>query len=430
MSLPWIGIIILDVWLLWMIGKWVYHTFFLDKGGKKRLLVSKMLHQFKHKRQWDRDELSEEQLTELAALTTEAEELLKEKAGVRKIEKWMKESGKRWHGLLKHKSGHAARETVEVLIVVIGVVMGLRGLYLQPFKIPTGSMQPTLFGIHFEHDSDAEVPAWPMRVLDGVNYSRRYVDVTAAEDCQIVGMGEKKRLPVVGFFLPQCVIETSDGRNHVVPGKKVNVFQYLQQEYGRQYPEIGDHRRFQGPFEYKAGDAIARGYFQLGDHLFVDRVSYHFREPERGDIVVFITDGVVERGYKMSGRYYIKRLVGLPGEKLQIRDRRLYVMEPGQTEFRLVGDADHPAFERIYSMKGGNRGYSHIGDEDEIFELGPDEYFMMGDNSENSQDSRYWGIVKRDEIVGRAFVVYWPFLRRWPLPDRMPALDFPSTPTR
>ena len=66
----------------------------------------------------------------------------------------------------------------------------------------------------------------------------------------------------------------------------------------------------------------------------------------------------------------------------------------------------------------------------DVFTLDDDEYFMLGDNSENSQDSRFWGIVPRQNIVGRANLVYWPFSRRWGFTDNIEPENFKSLPTK
>ncbi len=306
------------------------------------------------------------------------------------------------------------KESVELLVVVFGVVAGLRALFLQPFKIPTGSMQPTLYGIHFIHNRETEVPSAPKRALDYANYSRRYVDETAAST-GVIAMGElKRRNP---YLLFPTTSFSHDQKSYTFPGAPANVVQYL--PWPRD-PEIGRPNEFM-PIE--EGQNLASGYLMLGDHLFVDRVSYNFREPRRGDIVVFVTDNLrtVDRR-RLSGRYFIKRLVGLPGDTLRLSNRKLYVKRPGESEFTVVDEKMHPAFGRLYSGKGGYRGYVHPKREYgaqylltpiDTFTLEDDQYFMMGDNSANSQDSRYWGPVPRSSIVGRAFLVWWPFTRRW-----------------
>ena len=71
-------------------------------------------------------------------------------------------------------------------------------------------------------------------------------------------------------------------------------------------------------YDFKKGDVLFSGHLELGDHLFVDRLRFNFTEPQRGDITVFVTDGITDfRGNSLRGRFFfIKRLVGLPGDEL------------------------------------------------------------------------------------------------------------------
>ena len=133
-----------------------------------------------------------------------------------------------------------------------------------------------------------------------------------------------------------------------------------------------------------SGDSM-EATLHTGDNLIVDKLSYHFREPERYEIIVF--------PYRYeSDTYYIKRIVGLPGDKVQIRDGYLYING-----------------ERSEEQYGLERMNSAGIAAEEIF-LGEDEYFVLGDNRNNSSDSRdpSVGVLKREEIIGRAWVRIWP----------------------
>ncbi len=107
-------------------------------------------------------------------------------------------------------------------------------------------------------------------------------------------------------------------------------------------------------------------------------------------------------------------------ETLKIVDNKLHVKSPGAAEFHPVTDFDITTFNRIYSGKGGYHGHlprGRLASGLEV-EIPKDSYFMLGDNSSHSSDSRYWGFVPRRNIVGRALLVFWPFSRRWGLVDR------------
>lgn len=121
-----------------------------------------------------------------------------------------------------------------------------------------------------------------------------------------------------------------------------------------------------------------------GERVLVAKFLYRFSEPHRGDIVVF--------RYPIDNRKnLIKRVVGLPGEKIEITQGRVFVNgEP------LVGEL----FQRTYYDIGYYGQGAHV--------VPKGHYFVLGDNSENSDDSRFWGYVPRKNILGRAFLVYWP----------------------
>ncbi len=335
--------------------------------------------------------------------------------------------------LRTHRKG-AMREFIEMFVIVCGVVGGARALFIQPFKIPTGSMQPTLFGINFTPlDSPLDFN-WCERLINYVDYSHRYVDITIAEDGYIHLETIKTRNPFL--FFPTTTVSIG-AREYKLPGDTNTVLRYIGDYWNNHNASEEDTGFFSRVCYYKKGQVLARGYLELGDHLFVDRLRYNFFEPQRGDITVFVTDGIRDKnGDSLRGKFFIKRLVGLPGDELRIKDHQLYVKQPGQEQFTVVDDTYHRAFSRLYSARGGYHGYTnpqlnsclYLCTPESTFSLGKDEYFLMGDNSQNSQDSRFWGAVRRRNIVGRANFVYWPFSRRWGFADGADPLDFP-TPT-
>ena len=128
-----------------------------------------------------------------------------------------------------------------------------------------------------------------------------------------------------------------------------------------------------------------------GDNLIVDKISYRFKDPERFDIIVFPFH------YDYSKEtYYIKRIIGLPGETVHIdEDGTIYIN--GKTLKESYGNL---------IIEADRRGVAA-----EPVTLGDDEYFVLGDNRNNSSDSRMEmvGNIKRSEIIGRAWVRIWPF---------------------
>ena len=128
-----------------------------------------------------------------------------------------------------------------------------------------------------------------------------------------------------------------------------------------------------------------------GDQLFVDKLSYRFREPQRFDIIVFPLRGAADT-------YYIKRIIGLPGETVQIdQDGSIYI--------------DGERLEESYGREVIDP--QHLGLAAEPIQLDEDEYFVMGDNRNNSTDSRSVSVgnIRREELIGRAWVRIWPFAK-------------------
>ena len=132
----------------------------------------------------------------------------------------------------------------------------------------------------------------------------------------------------------------------------------------------------------------------VGDHILVNKFLYgiripvigkkifSFSQPRRGDVIVFIFPND-------RSKDFIKRVIGLPGEKVEIRERKIYIND------RLIEDPWGKYFppERLIN----------VGPE----VVPPNALFVMGDNRNNSEDSRYWGFVPLDDVLGKAFVMYW-----------------------
>lgn len=124
---------------------------------------------------------------------------------------------------------------------------------------------------------------------------------------------------------------------------------------------------------------------QINDRLIIDKLSYRFNTPQRGDIVVFSPTSTLEKQNFHDA--FIKRVIGLPGDKVEVKGGRVYVNDQALRE-------------------------NYI-EEDPQYQWGPQtvsngSYLVLGDNRNNSYDSHYWGFVPREKIIGRAVVRFWP----------------------
>jgi signal peptidase I len=297
--------------------------------------------------------------------------------------------------LIKPTTEAGWRENCEVFLVAIVIALGVRTYFLQPFTIPTGSMQPTLNGI-IGYPTTEPPPNIAVRLFQTAAFGRTWVDVVSKTDDIILDIQEVKRFGVFTRTEIRC-----ERNSYVVNCPKRTLIE-----------------SFRPPVHpLKAGEVIARGYYDTGDHVFVDKFSYNFRTPQRGDVFVFntlnipTTDNVLNR---MEGpsQFYIKRLAGLPGDELRIASPHLYIN--GKL-------AEEEPFKRVMSSKDGYRGYAQ-GPSDgvlwkptETFKVPEKSYFALGDNSYSSQDSRYWRTVPQQNIMGKGVLVYWPFTRHWGL---------------
>lgn len=126
--------------------------------------------------------------------------------------------------------------------------------------------------------------------------------------------------------------------------------------------------------------------FHNNDYLIVDQISYRFEGPKRGDVIIF-------KYPRDHSKYFIKRLIGLPGDTVVIDGSDVIIKNSENPEGIKLDES--------YAALGENRF-------DQTTELGEDEYFVMGDNRDHSSDSRVWGILKKEEIVGRAVVRLLP----------------------
>jgi signal peptidase I len=144
---------------------------------------------------------------------------------------------------------------------------------------------------------------------------------------------------------------------------------------------------------------------QIDDRLIIDKISYRFADPVRGDIVVFNpTDQLAKEKYKDA---FIKRVIGLPGDRVDVKGGKVYINgkllsekyldEPPAKDWSTT---DRFTSDELYKVPWPADGVVPKG-----------QYLVLGDNRNNSYDSHYWGFVPKDRIVGKAVVRFWPVNR-------------------
>jgi len=172
-------------------------------------------------------------------------------------------------------------------------------------------------------------------------------------------------------------------------------------------------RQFTRPFQIPTGamgptlegKRTVDGSPKSPDHLFVSGCAYWFAKPRRGDVVVFRTDGLAGMHPSQHGQFYVKRIVGLPGDRISIQNGRL--MNHG----KLVETPVALATRHYVAGAKLPASAQFLRDEGDVFEVPSRTYFVLGDNSMNSYDSRFWGPVPERNIFGQATKIYWPLDR-------------------
>lgn len=404
-----------------------------------------------------RDLLTEAQTQQLVAATGEVRLMLKQKAeterlklGIDRLEAALRKTG----GRLYPQSSLV--ENVEFFLVAAIVILGLRAYFVQPFKIPTNSMWPSYYGMTTEVHPSGESPGWAGRLARIAAFGAWNHALTAPADGEIsiavdIAGGEVAPASIITagrsmLIFPalkrEFLFRVGSGEVRVkVPAEFVfgNV---LAERFGltqttlrraalnrrpletSTITEIRDGRPVERrvawvPLGHHArrGEVFLSFDVMSGDLLFVDRFSYHFVRPKVGQGFVFRTENIRHPDMESppgSGnqirQYYIKRLVGLPGDRLAVKSPSL--LRNGSP---IEGSR---AFADQHAKRNGFTGYT-IGklggflDQSGDYQVPPGHFFAMGDNSNNSADSRFWGPIPEKDAVGKPLFIYYPFTRRW-----------------
>jgi len=400
------------------------------KNAKTRRSLLKKVYAYRYRM------LSKESRQELLETINAFKAAIERKDKVAILEKLMPAS----ETLLRRVGGHYYKnyhlfENIETLVVAAILAIGVRMYFLQPFKIPTNSMWPTYHGMTYKIlDNETPAPSGFGKVADLIVFGKATHEVVA---------------PIEGeLTFPILTPEERENYQTAFPYKVINkpflgIFPRLMREYyffvGRtpvtidlplefdfskvlmeaffddnkdRIPTITDGQYYSG-IHLSEGQRILAFELTTGDMLFVDRISYHFGSPHIGDPIVFRTRNIAGlakyNGGKPDDKYYIKRLVGKPGDLLYVENRVLW-----RNEHPISGSE---IFERNAKASFGKayRGYGNEGllAEGKTYQVPARQFFAMGDNSDESLDSRYWGAFGKKEMVGKAVFIYYPFGERW-----------------
>lgn len=282
------------------------------------------------------------------------------------------------------------KENVEVFTVALAVAMAFRTYFVQPFKIPTASMQPTLYGITVQAQEGRRLSDYfPLNLIKMALFGEKYVEVRAKVSGEVLPFEqsydrETDTFRVLVSGVPHAIRRGM--RLYVVAGERV-----------------------------QSGQLLASGRIRIGDHIFVDKVRYNFARPKRGDIIVFSTDGIVFPDIRQNS-FYIKRLAALPNERVALVPPYLLVngkrvLDPAPFR-RLVDDKVH-GYHGYTLVNPQYAQISWLPDSNMERTLQPNQFLPLGDNSRHSLDGRYFGPITAENLVGPAFLVYWPLGPRW-----------------
>lgn len=393
--------------------------FFTPRYLKHAKLLHKGVTRFLN---YKRDLLPADKLDQIQTLRTSLEDAMKARDRER-LKMLNEEINRVCEKALPEAAPSEIAENVEVIFVAIVIALGIRAYIAQPFQIPTGSMQPTLNGITAEATAEDPRPG-PIGWVASLFSSTRHINVVSdhtgyLDDQQPIT--EHRFL----IFMPYCKLHFRDGHTIKINAPQRQLLDELQLvkhihsqpvETTNDTPDRRMVYGLRGGEHIQEGQLLARGTVRNGDHVLVDKFSYHFRTPTRGEVFVFTTKHInrINVPAEQGSQHYIKRLAGVPGDLLDVQSPKLFIngKEAGEVGFQKVmqGTRDKPV--------NGYRGYGFaesVGGIINKIHLRPEDYFAMGDNSYNSSDSRVWGPVPERNLVGPALFCYWPITSHWGL---------------
>ena len=405
-----------------------------------------------------RDELNPQESDELVGRTHELRRLVKDRADAARIKLGIESL----EGVLVRTGGAiypktSLVENVEFFLIAAIVILGIRTYFVQPFKIPTNSMWPTYYGMTAENlPPGTPAPNLAGQLFRFVAYGAKRFTMTAPRDGEIS----------VPLFINGDTVSVAytvkDGRSWgVFPAKVREYTFYVGGEpvsvrvpddyskfddiaFGTLFPDkaalnaqirraessgeieqmlvkLDDgkddlYRAYRVPLgkSARAGEPILRFDILAGDQLFADRFSFNFVRPTVGQGFVFRTDNIPDIARTYGAQYFIKRLIGVPGDRIEIREPVIY-----RNGAPITGSV---AFDLNARKVSPYKGYGNATHEDprysqlykgDTITVPAHGYLALGDNSHDSFDGRFWGYVPEKDVIGRPLFIYFPFTRRW-----------------
>lgn len=441
---------------------------FASQEKKLRTLAGNWLELSDKVYNFRRDVMEPTEVAELQAKAAGVRALLKEKKGdssrLKLSLETLEETLRKYGGKIYPKSSFV--ENVEFFLVAAILILGIRSYFIQPFKIPTNSMWPSYYGMTpevFRQASDEpNIAQRAFRFLAFGARARR-IDAPAAGEIEFTYGGGEGRgiisnrivngrswliLPTklkeytlfvggvpVSFTVPLDFDFDWALREAFFP-EETSLEVALEKLNARgqsQIRTVSIAGRPQNLRFFRTGKSVEKGERILsfdiltGDQLFVDRMSYHFIQPPIGSGFVFRTGNIPGIRDTHGDQYYIKRLVGGPGDTIEIRDGAsdngsgsANGRRPGTERTGILMRNGKPiegakAFLQNNEKQGLYAGYVPYGELalGKVLTIPENSFFALGDNSRNSLDGRYWGFVPSRDVVGRPLWIYYPFTRRW-----------------
>ena len=394
--------------------------------SKQKKVAKELLQSARKVYDYRRDLIPEDRLAELDKASGELEGLIRDKATK---EVSLVAAIDRLDSLLRKIGGKIYPKTfwndnLEVALVAAIIVIGIRTFFFQPFIIPTNSMYPTYSGMKavvYEDKNDA--PSMLAKTFRFLTLGAKHKALIAQNGGAVQLVNVRQVKGKKWFFLPTVLNEYTllvGGVPHkILLPADFDISSAIEESFPNWNGVGGNFNT-----SVSAGDTILRFDITLGDALFVDRLSYHFKRPEAGDPFVFRTGEIpgIEGGAEnIVDKYYIKRIGGVAGERLEIKNGALLVNGEPRSEVE--------AFKKNERKEGDYMGYVYPTQNDPsnppqlltapgvTAELPAGTFVALGDNSANSLDSRYWGYVPEKSVIGKAIFIYYPFTKRWGLAE-------------